>query len=277
MAASARRHPVAAYLLITYLVSWLVVMPLVLDAQGIVDIPSSWGWLHYLMSMGPITAAVVITALVAGRSGLRELWSRMVRWRIGPLWTFAAVGSPFALFAAGVVGARLIDGTWPDVGRVFEVNYLGNIGLWVLPLWFVTFGYGEETGWRGFALPRIQARHGALVSATLVALAWMGWHIISFFYLPTYTRLGLAMVPAFLVGVLLGSIMLTWMYNGTGGSIFAVAMWHTFFDVFSASKAADGVPQAVMTTLIVLWAIAIVWLAGPARLSRGPKQVLAPA
>ena len=277
MDAFIRRHPVAAYFVITYVVSWLVVSPLVLDAQGIVTVPASWGWLHYLMSLGPITAAIVVTMIVSGRAGLAELGRRMVQWRMSALWWLAAVGSPFALFAAAMVGTRVVDGSWPDVGRLFEVNYLGNIGLWVLPLWIVTFGYGEETGWRGFALPRIQARHGALVSATLVALAWMGWHVVSFFYLPTYTQLGVQMIPAFFIGVLLGSIMLTWMYNGTGGSIFAVAMWHAVFDLFSASKAAEGTPQAVMTTLIVVWAIVIVWLTGPAHLSRGPKHVLAPA
>ena len=277
MTSLARRYPVAAYLIVTFLVSWIVVSPLVAHARGWVTVPDSWNWLHYLMSMGPITAAVIVTALIAGRAGLRELAGRMVRWRIGPWWTLAAVGSPFILFAAGAVAARVIDGAWPDFGRLSEVNFLGNIGLWVLPLWLVTFGYGEETGWRGFALPRIQARHGALTSAVLVALAWIAWHVPAFFYLPTYTQLGVMMVLPFFIGVLLGSIMLTWMNNGSSGSIFAVAMWHAFFDIFSASKAADGTPQAVMTTLIVLWALAIVWLTGPARLSRGPKQVLAVA
>lgn len=272
-----RRHPIVAYLVTTYAVSWLVVAPLVLDAQGMIALPPAWGFLHYLMSFGPITAALVVTAMVAGRAGLRGLLSRMLRWRIGPWWGLAAIGSPFALFGAAMLGARIVDGEWPDLGRLFEVNYLGNIGLWAIPLWIITFGYGEETGWRGFALPAIQARHGAFTAAVLVALAWMGWHLPAFLYLPTYTRLGVALIPGFFIGVLLGSVLLTWLYNGTGGSIFAVAMWHAIFDLFSASKAADGTSQAVMTTLIILWAVAVLWATGPARLSRGPKQVVAAA
>lgn len=272
----ARRHPLASYLVLTYAVSWLVVAPLVLDAWDVVAIPDSWGWLHYLMSVGPLVAAITITALIAGRTGLRELVSAMLRWRIGWWWALAAIGSPFVLFAAALVGTRVIDGTWMDLGRVFEVNYLGNIGLLALPLWLATFGFGEETGWRGFALPRLQARHSALTSAVLVALAWIVWHLPAVVYLPTYTELGAA-IPGLFIGVVLGSILLTWIYNGTAGSIFAVAMWHALFDLFSASRAAGPTAQSIMTVLIILWAIAIVWVTGPARLSRGQKHSLAPA
>lgn len=91
----------------------------------------------------------------------------------------------------------------------------------------------------------------------------MVWHVPAFFYLPTYRNLDPAIVPFFFVGVLLESVLFTWIYNGTGGSIFAVSMWHAFWDLVSASKGSEGMPAAVMTTVIALWSIAIVVIARP--------------
>ena len=271
-----RRHPFASYLIAALVVSYTISVPLVLSAQGFItfEVP---GWLHYLYSLGPIAAAFLVTATIGGRSGIVDLIGRMGRWRVGLRWTLVAVASPFALFALAALAMRVGEGTWPDLSRLGEVNYLGNIGLWVVPLWIVTYGYGEETGWRGFALPYLQARHSALVSSALVAVAWMVWHIPAFFYLPTYRNLDPAIVPFFFVGVLLGSILLTWIYNGTGGSIFAVSMWHAFWDLVSASRGSEGTPAALMTMVITLWAIAIVVIARPPTLSGRAKQILTPA
>lgn len=271
-----RRHPVTAYFLVTFIVSYAIAAPLVAKAQGLLvaDIP---GWLHYAFSLGPLVGAFVVTAITGGAAGLGNLVSRMVRWRIGLTWGLVAIGSPFVLLALAAIVTRLIEGRWMELGRLGEVNYLGEIGLWVVPLWIVTYGYGEETGWRGFALLHLQSRHTALVASLLVALGWMVWHLPAFFYLPTYTALPLVMLPFFFIGVALGSILLTWLYNGAGGSILAVAMWHAFWDLVSASKGSEGTPAAAMTMLIALWAIAIVVIGGPATLSRRPTRALAPA
>jgi membrane protease YdiL (CAAX protease family) len=126
-----------------------------------------------------------------------------------------------------------------------------------LLLWVATFGFGEETGWRGYALPRLQQRHRALTATLILAVFWGRWHVPTFFYLPTYVALGLAGVLGFGFGLLLGAIMLTWLYNSTGGSLFAVALWHALYDFLSASPATTGTMTAVMSVVVMLWAIAI--------------------
>lgn len=273
---AARRHPVSWYLLVTFVVSYAIGAPLVLRAQGLItaDVP---GWLHYFYSLGPITGAFVVTALIAGRSGVDELVARMLRWKIGATWLIISILSPFGLYALGAMFMRAIEGRWPDVTLLGEVNYLGNIGLWVVPLWVVTYGYGEETGWRGFVLPRLQERHSALAASLLIATVWMLWHVPAFLYLPSYTGMDPLIIPMFFFGVACGSVLFTWIYNATTGSIFAVAMWHAFWDLVSASTGSAGTLAAVMTTVIVLWALGIVAIGGAATLTRGRKAVLTAA
>ena len=266
-----RAHPLTAFLSLALSLSWLIEVPLALTAQGIATFPVPFSW-HYLAAFGPLLAALLVTVTLDGGSGLRDLLGRMWRWRIGSGWLLVAVVSPIALFLAAALASRLTRGTWPDLGRLGEVNFLGDIGApFALLLWIVSFGFGEETGWRGFALPRLQQQHSALVATLGVTAVWGLWHVPAFFYLPTYQVLGLAGIPPFAIGLLLGSILLTWLYNSTTGSIFAVSMWHALYDFFSAAHATDVFMNGLMATVVMLWAIGVLVLAGPARLSRSDK------
>jgi uncharacterized protein len=141
---------------------------------------------------------------------------------------------------------------------------------------------GEELGWRGFALPRLQQGRGALAATLLLGVVWAGWHLPAFFYLPNFRAMGLAGAPGFALGVLAGAVLLTWLYNSTGGSLLAVILWHGMFNVFTASQAGQGTVAMVMSIAVMVWAVAALALAGPARLSRGstpgvPTPTPAPA
>ena len=86
--------------------------------------------------------------------------------------------------------------------------------------------FGEETGWRGYTLPLLQRRHGAVVAALLVAPIWVVWHLPYFFTVATYRDFPPARYIGFAFSISCDSIVLTWLYNGTGGSILACAIWH---------------------------------------------------
>jgi membrane protease YdiL (CAAX protease family) len=236
----AKSHEVRAYFALALAISWTLAIPLALTAGQTVDVRVPFGW-HYLASLGPITAALAVTAVVAGKAGAADLLARMARWRIGLKWWLVASGSPVCLSLLAAVVARVAEGAWPNLRRVGEVTLLGDIGaLAALSLWVFTFGFGEETGWRGFALARLQRRHLVATATALVAVIWAVWHVPYWFYLPGYLDLGIAGAPGFFVGLLLGAIVMTWLYTGTGGSIAAVAVWHALFDFFSGSQARNG-------------------------------------
>jgi uncharacterized protein len=206
------------YYVLAYAFSWCAYVPLALQAQGrFSGVPEG---LHLAAAFGPLLAAFIVTATTGGRAGVRDLLSRMARWRIGWGWLVAAF-SPAPVFAVVVLGMRLVTGTWEaasSFGQVAELPHLGWLSGWLA--WTLTFGLGEETGWRGFALPRLQARYNARTASLILGLMWAFWHTPAFFY--NY-ELSLFSVLAFLVGILAGTMVLTWLYNSTGGSVLA---WH---------------------------------------------------
>lgn len=271
--AFAQRHPVLTYYLLALAISWLIELPLIVQVQGWADLQLPLA-LHYLASFGPMLAAIMVTAANGGAEGLKELWSRMTRWRVGAFGFMFAVFSPVLLFAVGILIVRFTSGEWIDVARLGDINYMPYLGIWAVVLWLLTFGFGEETGWRGFALPRLQNGRSALAASFILWIMWIVWHLPSFFYLDTYLKLGLGMLPMFALGVLAGAIALTWLYNTTNGSILMLALWHGMFDFFSAAKVSDGLIAAIMSTVFMIWAVIVIIVYKPANLSRRPKQVI---
>jgi len=170
-----------------------------------------------------------------------------------------------------MVAARLIHGRWPDIRRLGRVNYLPDLGIGALPLWVLTFGFDEEIGWRGFALPRLQRRHSALSATLILGASWALWHLPGFFYNQTWADAGLAAFPGLAFSIVIGAIVLPWLYNSTGGSIAMVAAWHGLFDFFSAARISAGTIATLMSIAVMLWAVAILLMTGPATLSRMPK------
>ena len=250
-------HPVFSYYLVAYGCSWAVALPLALQAQAATDTHLPFN-LHYLSAFGPAIAAVALTRLLRegdARAGAASMPPPLNRWK----WWMVGFASPLALFAmAQGVGLAIKQPApgWLALGRV---NFLPDLGLAAWPLWFLTSGVGEEVGWRGFALPRLQRTHSALVSSGLLAMAWAGWHLPAFFYVPSYAALGVWVLPGFVLGVLAGAIVLTWLYNSSGGSVLAVVLWHASFNFVTASPNAAGLSAAVTSTLVMCWAVWIVW------------------
>lgn len=135
-----------------------------------------------------------------------------------------------------------------------------------------TNGFGEEIGWRGFALPRLQKGRSALWASLILGAMWSAWHLPAFFYLETYIALGLIVFPMFALGILAGAVILTWLYNTARDCILIVAVWHALFDLVSAGKASDPTMQTVMSIIIMVWAVALVLIFKPTNLSSAAKQ-----
>jgi membrane protease YdiL (CAAX protease family) len=142
-------------------------------------------------------------------------------------------------------------------------------------------GMGEEFGWRGFALPRLQARYNALVSSLIIGLVWGIWHIPLFLTNGTIQykwQLEAGLLPAVLaytVFCMAWSIQYTWLFNNTKGSVLlaavvhgAVNAWNGYIDVYRGHF--GGVVAYMVVSVIV--SIIIVLLAGPTTLSRTNKR-----
>ena len=264
------RHPVGTYFLLAYALSWSVGALLIAAHNDLLAVP---GTLHYLVSFGPAMAAVTVTALTSGRRGLYDLLTRLTRWRIR--WVLVGLLSPLALAGIAALTGYLLTGNRPDLASLGQVAYLGDIGVAAaLLLWIATFGFGEELGWRGFALHRMQAKQGALSASIVIGILWALWHLPAFFYKPNFIALGPGGFLGFTLGVISGSILLTWLYNRSGGSVLVVALWHAMFDFTTSTSAAEGTVAAITSALVIAWAVAVaayeLWTTGRAKKRAAP-------
>jgi membrane protease YdiL (CAAX protease family) len=266
------RHPLLSFFVLAYAFSWAAELPLVASAQGWTQRPAPFAF-HYLGAYGPLLAAFVTLGLTDGSAGIRRLLGRMVHWRVRPVWWLVAI-SPLVLYGLSAVALRVLRGAWIDVSVLGRVNYLPDLGLGALALWILNSGVGEETGWRGYALPRLQRGRSALSASLILAMFWVGWHVPAFLYLPTYMQLGFAVLPMFALGIAAGAVFLTWLYNGSQGSLLMAILWHGTFNYVTASPHGDQTVAAIVSAVPIVWAVVVILVWKPATLSPAGKEVL---
>ena len=254
-----RKRAVAAYVLLAYGITWLITIPLVLSYNGWITLQVPLA-LHYVLPFGPLLAALIVSRIVGGSTGLRDILGRMSRWNVDPVWFGIAIYSVWGLYLLSSTILLLIGLPVPNLsifGQVMYMPYLTIIGSW--SLWIFTFGIGEETGWRGFLLPHLQTKHNALTSAILVSIIWAGWHIPMFLYNENLMAMGAFGTVFWVVGLIFGSVLLTWLYNSTKGSILMTAIWHGTFNLFTAAAGqAVAMTSAVISMFVMVLVVSIV-------------------
>jgi membrane protease YdiL (CAAX protease family) len=239
------------------------------------------GWLPpaaiQLGALSSSLAAIVLVLIEGRKGGLRELLGRVLIWRVGiQWWAFALfimiVPSVVSLYLYRLLGGPAVD--WSGLQPLYSV----------VPMFiFLTIaaGIGEEFGWRGFLLPRLQSRHNALVSGLIVGVAWATWHIPMFFIKGTSQydqQLQGGLLPAILsysAFVIAQSVQFTWLFNNTRGSVLLAAVFHGasnawggYIDVYRGHF--EGI--LVFMAVSVLITFFIVVMAGMTNLSRTHKR-----
>jgi membrane protease YdiL (CAAX protease family) len=276
--ATTRAFPLK-FVLVSFAFTWFFWLLTVLEARGLVSslpVPAL-----FLGAFGPMVAAVAITAQESGRAGLRLLLSRVVRWRVAPVWYAVAILGPLVL-TLGAIGLHVaFGGRPPDLtAMIGALPTVLALSVYML----VQVGIGEEIGWRGYALPKLQTGYSALVSSMILGVLWALWHLPLFFNPAT----SYANTPfwVFFVFLLPFPIVYTWIFNSTGGSVLMAMILHA---VTNASTGLwRAIPEAATTVsstnvylfqAAILWvvAIAVVLVYGASNLSRRPRQELAPA
>jgi len=269
------RRPLVSFFLLANLFSWIAWAPLVAAGLGWTTIRFS-PYLHLLGGLGPLLSAIVVTAACDGRAGLTLALDRCfaVRGRFG--WVAFAVAAPVLLFAVSAAALQVAGRgpvVWADVGRSVEYPELTRGVYWLANVFF--YGFGEEVGWRGFALARLQARKSALTSALLIGAAWAAWHLPLFAFAGGLSSMGIAGAAGWLFSIFTGSILMTWLFNASRGSILAVALFHGVLDIVMTSPVKGPLPS-VMGAGITIFGLAIPVIFGATNLARGRRvQALA--
>jgi membrane protease YdiL (CAAX protease family) len=178
-----------------------------------------------LGSWMPNLAAVTVTGVLAGREGIRHLLSKFFAFRIAVRWYFIALFPfPLAFAAAGLY--RFAGGTAPG-------NTGLSVGFWagLIILNLLQGATGEEAGWRGFALPRLQETYGPLKASLILGLLWNFWHL-PLWLLSGYSGLDLLLyVLTFSASIISLAFLLTWISNKTPNSLIPIVIIHFPFNV----------------------------------------------
>jgi membrane protease YdiL (CAAX protease family) len=277
-----KRHSVATYFALTFAISWGGV--LILGAPS--GMPTTteqfekvWPIVFVPYFLGPSMASILLTVLVYGRASLRDLLSRLFRWRVGTRWyAVALLTAPLLvtaiLFVFSLTSPVFLPGILTTADRVSLVLSGLVIGLFL-------GGLLEELGWTGFAVPGLRRRYDVFTTGLIVGLLWGVWH-----FLPTFwgsgdssgaLSLSLFLPPClFYIGVLPAyRVLMVWVYDRTK-SLLVVMLMHaslTANTLFILSPSARGVP--LMTYYVVLTAavwVVVAALAKGGHLSREPLR-----
>jgi uncharacterized protein len=263
------KYPLLSFFLLSYAISWSIWSPLLLSKQGMISYQPPQ-YLHLLGSLGPALAALIVTRVCNGSMGVRDILRRMFQLRVAIRW-YAIACLPFLFF----FGAVLFTGwnIWEprSFGHSNEYPELPALLYGIASILF--YGWGEETGWRGFALPRLQTHQSALKATVILSFGWALWHLPLFGFMPGFSRMGIGGIFGWYFSLLTGAIILTWLMNSTGGSIPIAAIFHGIMDIVFVSPAAPSVTN-ILGALITVWGIAVLVIAKPKYLSTTGKVVM---
>lgn len=230
--------PVAPFFALAFLITWALQVPPVMAQQGwLPGDPTAYLPLAMLGVLGPLAAATFLTARADGRAGVRALYRSLFAWRVRWSWYAVALVVPGllltlalgALTLAGYEGDALLI---PDVGRLLGVPIIA---------------VGEEVGWRGYALPRLQRRHGPFAASVIIGVLWTLWHV------PMLLGLGVPMstLPVMLLMFVGGSLYFTWIYNRSGGSLLLAVLAHAGAHLVNSQLALPGDTLPLLVHAIV--------------------------
>jgi membrane protease YdiL (CAAX protease family) len=254
-----KKHSLPIYFTLTFAITWGC-MALVIGPGGFPIAAARFeavGPLVYVaMLVGPSAAGLLLTGLVDGKAGFRDLLSRLLRWRVGARWyAVALLTAPLlamvvllalSLFSPEFLPAIFTADDWPSL-------LLSGIAAGL------AVGLFEELGWTGFAVPRMRLRYGVLTTGIVVGLLWGAWHFLPFWESDSFSgALPLALLLARLFSWLPPyRVLMVWVYDHTE-SLLVIILMHASL-VFSTlalpSMELSGVP---LLTWLLVWAV-VLW------------------
>jgi len=167
-------RPLGLYFVLAFALSWGAI----LAAVGPAGFPVTEDQLPVLiaaMLLGPSLAAVLAAGLSSGGEGIRDLFSRLLRWRVHARWyAVALLTAPLST----VVVLMVLSPFSSDFTSALSAS--DDKGSLVI-MWLVSgilVGFFEELGWTGFAVPRMRRHHGVFATGLIVGLLWGAWHFL---------------------------------------------------------------------------------------------------
>lgn len=249
--------PLGTYLLVTFGSAWLIWLPLLVAEYTNLTLPVPSIIPLTLGSFVPTITALFLTWRYAGTTELRRLLRKALVWRVSLIWYVIAIFGPALVMLLAMGGHVLLGGTAP--------NYV-PLGLrWlIVPVNFVLVlliggPLGEEFGWRGLVLPALETRLSPLWASLLLGILWSVWHL-PLFFISTSAQHSLPFGLYALLTLPL-SILITWVYHGSGNSLWLVMLLHAAVNTWSGplriSPETAGSTRPLALVVILAWVVAL--------------------
>jgi uncharacterized protein len=262
-----QKHQLFSFFVLAYVIMFGMLFGLILLRPGQPLLP--WSLVWFLAVFSPTISAMCVSWIIGGKTEVKRLFAGFLRWNVGVGWYLAAMFLFFGPLVAAFVYILLGNpaaGLKPGVtipillGQVLTILFSGPIS--------------EEAGWRGFALPRLQAKYNALVSSLILGVIWTCWHL-PLFFLTGQAQLGIPF-PFYLMLVVTMAVYLTWLYNSTRGSLIITVLAHFSFNLTGTliTGSISLMPPMIfyMTAgpLLGLVVLAVILIYKPKHLSKAP-------
>lgn len=205
-----RQHPVVVFFVLAFAFTWAIEIPML--AFQVAPLQFVVGWM-------PGLAAILVVGVLDGRGGIRTLLQRLLIWRVGFRWYALAVFGFLAVWFVPQALNPMFGGAGLHAPELSLTLLVGFVAVLFLRMVLSS----EELAWSGFALPRLQARHGALVASLILGVIWAVWHLPLFFTPGSQRDMGFGL---FLAGTVCTRIILTWLFNSTHGSVLLCTILH---------------------------------------------------
>ncbi|OPY30178.1 MAG: CAAX amino terminal protease self- immunity [Methanocella sp. PtaU1.Bin125] len=256
-----RAHQLLVFFALTFILSWAIWIPLAMNYYGIFPVRIEEGFVMLLRlfgTLGPATSAILVSVLAGGRPAVRALLGQIGKWRVRWKWYAAAalVFPALALASAGIYsllpGAQQFPAVDLTAGSLIAIMIILTISV-----------MGEEIGWRGFALPRMQQRWTAFVSSLMLGTIWTAWHLPFWLVLGELETFGPGYWLMSWAFIMAGSVYITWLMNNTGNSLLMVILFHWCYNVLSVGfLPVSSIVPAYLILIVLAGAVAIV-VSGP--------------
>jgi membrane protease YdiL (CAAX protease family) len=259
------RHPLVTFFVLCYALSWTLWIPIVVLRDAIAGPVSTLALV--VGSNVPSAVAIFLTAVSRGRHGTRQLLGKLLIWRIRPRWYLMLLAPTALVLVSITVVAVLLGGPTATLGMPVVAAVI-TVALMTFP----GSAFGEEVGWRGYALPRLQSIRTALIASLVLGILHGLWHLPLWLMGDPDNQLSL--YPAFVIQVIAVAVIYTWLYNGTKGSLLLAVLFHTALNapltlvLLPLGPENVTLPFWLLSGLWVVAAIIVVAVFGPSQLSR---------
>lgn len=268
-----RRHSLLVGIALMFLYTWTID----LSNSGVLPFKVPFG-VGLTVGWGFIFVSLFMTWVTQGVEAMKTLFKRFFLWRVDLKWYIVAIllfpalrfaAIPLTTWLTGVPA----DYSHPMIREVVPIDW--PLPAMVIPwILFEVLTNGEEMGWRGYVLPRLQAKYNALVSSLILGVVWSVWHLPKFFGTGVNGDLSFFWFTVFTMSV---AVLYTWLYNNSRGSLLLVTIFHASGNttgVFLPVKfaAVGGVSSNLETIFFVIVAVIVTVFAGKERLSRTEEK-----